>query len=200
MEILRLKDNIYLVQFNRMECDSMTKITRFKDIPQFTREGNYQVDMDIRRIPEWIVNEQKEMNLQLNPKFQRGHVWTEDQQIAWLEFFLKGGKSGNVVYFNCPSWHYSVKERDYNEYVCVDGLQRLTAICRFVNNEIKLFGSYFREYEDPRIVSRYTLKVNVNDLKTEKEVLQWYVDMNAGGTPHTTEEIERVKKLIDDLE
>ena len=67
----------------------MEKITRFRDIPQFTREGNYQVDMDIRRIPEWIVNEQKEMNLQLNPKFQRGHVWTEDQQIAWLEFFLK---------------------------------------------------------------------------------------------------------------
>ena len=57
----------------------MKKITRFGDIPQFTREGNYQVDMDIRRIPEWIENEQKEMNLQLNPKFQRGHVWTQDQ-------------------------------------------------------------------------------------------------------------------------
>ena len=79
-------------------------------------------------------------------------------------------------------------------------MQRLTAICRFVNNEIKLFGSYFREYEDPRIVNRYTLKVNVNDLKTEKEVLQWYVDMNAGGTPHTDEEIERVKMMIAKLE
>ena len=54
----------------------MEKITRFRDIPQFTRDGNYQVDMDIRRIPEWIVNEQKEMNLQLNPNFQRSHVWT----------------------------------------------------------------------------------------------------------------------------
>lgn len=37
---------------------------------------------------------------------------------------------------------------------------------------------------------KHTIKVNVNDLKTEKEVLQWYVDMNAGGTPHTKEEIE----------
>ena len=36
--------------------------------------------------------------------------------------------------------------------------------------------------------------------ETEREVLQWYVDMNAGGTPHTTEEIDRVKKLINDLE
>lgn len=175
------------------------KITRFKDIPQFTREGNYQVDMDIRRIPEWIKNEQREMNLQLNPGFQRGHVWTEEQQIAWLEFFLKGGKSGNIVYFNCPSWHHSVKDGDYDEYVCVDGLQRITSICRFINNEIKVFGSYYNEYEDPRIVSRHTLKFNVNDLKTEKEVLQWYIDMNAGGTPHTNEEIERVKQMIEKL-
>lgn len=41
--------------------------------------------------------------------------------------------------------------------------------------------------------------LNVNDLKTEKEVLQWYVDMNSGGTPHTNDEIERVKKMIQEL-
>lgn len=99
------------------------KITKFADIPQFTRDGNYHVNMDIRRIPKWIEGEQKEMNLQLNPTFQRGHVWTEEQQIAWLEFFLKGGKSGNIVYFNCPSWHHEVKSGEYDDYVCVDGLQ-----------------------------------------------------------------------------
>lgn len=174
----------------------MGKITKFADIPQFTRDGNYQVNIDIRRIPQWIKNEQEEMNLQLNPTFQRGHVWTEEQQIAWLEFFLKGGKSGNEVYFNCPSWHYQVKSGEYDDYVCVDGLQRLTAICKFINNEIKVFGSYFKEFEDPRMANQHTLIVNVNDLKTEKEVLQWYIDMNAGGTPHTKDEIERVKRML----
>lgn len=34
----------------------------------------------------------------------------------------------------------------------------------------------------------------MNDLKTEKEVLQWYIDMNSGGTPHSNMEIERVKE------
>nr|DAE33804.1 MAG TPA: hypothetical protein [Bacteriophage sp.] len=72
---------------------------------------------------------------------------------------------------------------------------------RFIHNEIKVFGSYFDEYEDKlRIVNDNTLILNVNDLKSEKEVLQWYVDMNAGGTPHTNEEIERVKKMISELE
>lgn len=176
------------------------KYTKFKDIPQFTRGGSYQCDLNISRVPRWINDMEKDMNLQLNPDFQRGHVWTEEQQIAWLEFFLKGGKSGNIIYFNCPSWYWLVPDGAYNEFVCVDGLQRLTAICRFINNEVKVFGSYFNEYTDLAILNRHPIKFNVNDLKTEREVLQWYVDMNAGGTPHTTEEIKRVKKLIDNLE
>ena len=40
------------------------------------------------------------MGLQLNPEFQRGHVWTEEQQIAWVEYYLRGGKSGNTIYLN----------------------------------------------------------------------------------------------------
>lgn len=175
------------------------KITHFKDIPQFTKEGNYQVEISIARIPDWIATEQKEMGLQLNPVFQRGHVWSKEQQIAWLEFFLKGGKSGDTVYFNCPSWHHNVNDGEYNEYVCVDGLQRLTAICRFINNEIKVFDSYFKEYDGLIFCNRYRLKVNVNDLKTEKEVLQWYIDMNSGGTPHTREEIDKVKKMLKEM-
>lgn len=39
----------------------------------------------------------------------------------------------------------------------------------------------------------------MNYLDDAKEVLQWYVDMNAGGTPHTSEEIERVKKMIQEF-
>ena len=69
-----------------------------------------------------------------------------------------------------------------------------------MKGEIPVFGSYINEYEDEMSLTRNAIKVNVNNLKTEKEVLQWYVDMNAGGTPHTNEEIERVRKMIKELE
>ena len=82
----------------------------------------------------------------------------------------------------------------------MDGLQRITAAQRFIHNEIKVFGSYYNEFEDGMRILPQMMILNVNDLKTEKEVLQWYVDMNAGGTPHTNEEIERVKKMIKELE
>ena len=51
-------------------------------------------------------------------------MWTEEQQIAWIEFFLKGGRTSRVIYLNKPSWHRSVPEGAYDDYVCVDGLQR----------------------------------------------------------------------------
>ena len=63
-----------------------------------------------------------------------------------------------------------------------------------------MFGSYFEEFEDSVRTLQQTMILNVNDLKTEKEVLQWYVDMNSGGTPHSNEEIERVRKMIKELE
>lgn len=62
-----------------------------------------------------------------------------------------------------------------------------------------MFGSYFKEYEDPRILIRHTIKININDLQTEKEVLQWYIDMNNCGTQHSEEEIERVKRIIEEM-
>lgn len=36
------------------------KITHFKDIPQFTKEGDYQVEISITRIPNWIVSKYDE--------------------------------------------------------------------------------------------------------------------------------------------
>ena len=178
------------------------KITKFADIPQFTSDGSYQVNYPLTSLVKYIEEEVEEMGLQLNPEFQRGHVWTEQQQIAWIEYHLRGGKSGNIIYLNNPLWRSMLdpKPGDYTDSVCVDGVQRITAAQKFVHNEIKVFGSYFDEYEDKlRLVNNNTLILNVNDLKTEREVLQWYLDMNSGGTPHSQEEINRVRKMMDGM-
>ena len=177
----------------------MKKITKFKDIPKFTRDGYWQADFDFIYLMKFIDEHIENYGLQLNPKFQRGHVWTEEQQIKWLEFFFRGGRTSRVIYLNKPDWNGSVPKGAYNDFVCVDGLQRLTAIRRFINGEIPIFGSYINEFEDKMSIVNDSIKVNINNLKSEKEVLQWYVDMNTGGTPHTDEEIERVKKMISKL-
>ena len=80
--------------------DIMEKITRFKDIKQFTTDGNYNVCYPLPSLVKYIAEEIEDMGLQLEPEFQRGHVWNEQQQVAWLEYHLRGGKSGNTIYLN----------------------------------------------------------------------------------------------------
>lgn len=139
------------------------------------------------------------MGLILESEFQRGHVWTKEQQIAYIEYFLKGGMSGRDLYFNHPDWYHK-SERNYHDYVCVDGLQRITAVRKFMNNEIPAFGVYRKDFEDDFYftfdIMRHSFNYHVNDLKTKEEVLQWYIEMNEGGTPHTKAEIDKVKSMI----
>ena len=173
------------------------KLTKFNDIPKFTNPGRYHVDQSFPYLVEFIQREVAEENLVMNPDFQRGHVWTQRQQEAYIEFLLRGGTSGRDVYFNHPGWNEPVEPGAYCEYTCVDGLQRITAIQRFVNNEIKAFGSYFREFTDKAHLTMNTIRVHINDLKTRKEVLTWYLEMNSGGTPHSKKELDRVKALLE---
>lgn len=173
---------------------------KFTDIPQLlTNKANYKVDVGFKYFSKTINQYIEEYGLILNPEFQRGHVWTEEQQEKYIEYVLKGGTSGKEIFFNKPSWHCKAKT-EYDDFVCVDGLQRITAIMKFQSNDLKVFGIYYDEFEgEPREVTT-RISIRINDLQYEKDVLQWYIEMNAGGTPHTSDEIERVRKMIQELD
>jgi hypothetical protein len=170
------------------------RYTRFEDIPQFTREGSWECDYRLSNLLNTLAEWERDCGLNLEPDFQRAHVWTEEQQIAYVEFFLRGGKTSRVIYFNCPSWHSRVNK--YDDFVIVDGKQRLRAFTRFLKDEIKVFGSLCSEFEDG-LRLHHTVRINVNNLKTRAEVLNWYLQFNSGGTVHTTEELDRVRDLLD---
>lgn len=167
---------------------------RFRDLPQFIQSPKYRCDVPLRYIPEKIQDWVENFNLVLCPDFQRGHVWTEAQQIAFMEYILKGGKTGRELQFNHPGW---MKTMTKGEFVCVDGLQRLTAIIRFFKDEIPVFGYYLRDFTENVEITQ-CMSFNVNDLQTREDVISWYLEMNYTGTPHTPEELARVRKLLEE--
>ena len=167
---------------------------KFHKIKQFTSNGRYEVHIPVADVKTMIDRYIKEYGLRLNPDFQRGHVWNEQQQVAYVEYLLKGGTGSRIFYFNCPNWMSGKLNRN-STFVCVDGLQRVTAIYKFLSNEIKAFDHYYSEFED-EIDMLNCVRFNVNNLQTRREVLRWYLEMNIGGTIHTDEEIEKVKKLL----
>jgi len=169
---------------------------RFRDIPQITW-ARYHVNSSWDYLEETLEHYKKDYGLELEPDFQRAHVWTEEKQVAYVEWILRGGTSGKDIYFNCPGFQ-SIRTKKFGPMQLVDGLQRVTAVRRFMNNEIRAFGRLRNEYEGSIGILQADFIVHINDLPTRKQVLQWYLDMNGGGVVHTNEELEKVKKLLEE--
>lgn len=62
-----------------------TNLRNIDEIPKFIHGGHYSVTVDWDYIESWIEDEQCH-NIELDPDFQRAHVWTQDKQIRYVEF------------------------------------------------------------------------------------------------------------------
>lgn len=173
----------------------MAKFLSFQDIPLFPR-ASYQVNVGWQYLEEYIQGQTSVPEgmaaLDLDPDFQRAHVWTEAQQRTYIEYCLQGGEVGRRLTFNCAGWGIT----DKGPYVIVDGKQRLEAIRKFMRSELKAFGQYYREFTGHLRIVTGDIVWCVCALETREEVLQLYLNINAGGTPHTADELDKVRKLL----
>ena len=177
---------------------------KLENIEKLMDKSSYEINVSFKQIECTLKEFEEDYGLELNPDFQRGHVWTEEQQIAYVEFILRGGNSANIIYFNCPDFVMGscerIKNADKLPMQCLDGLQRLTAIRKFLNNKLPIFnGNYLNDFEDEdNILRMHPIKFNVNNLQTKRDIIKWYIDYNSAGTYHSKEEIDRVKKLLEE--
>ncbi|MFS1430343.1 DUF262 domain-containing protein [Vibrio splendidus] len=127
------------------------------------------------------------------PVFQRDNdKWTREMQTGFVHNLLKGHKAN-------PISLYTVEESKTNCFV-LDGLQRITALCRF-------FAERDMEFPlpDGRMISAEDIfakginysfwnnspfNVNVYHFKTELEAVDFYIEFNENIT-HSPEDIQR---------
>lgn len=151
-------------------------------IPQMTQKPYYIIRVKWSYLKTWL----KEQEVNLNPPYQRGYVWTEDQRSKYIEYCLKGGISGRSIFLNGKDW-----ETDGTAPLeVVDGKQRLVSICLYLNNKVKAYGCYLNETDGKLNQNTGTyIDIYIHSLKTDKEVVQWYLDLNEGGTVHTAADL-----------
>jgi len=175
---------------------------KFSEIP-YWQSPNYHVNMPWDHlVKSWMRKDEKgvfwhggDTIVDLQPDFQRGYVWTQEQQVAYIEAMFSGCITGREIYFNHPTWGAF---RNFQKYplVCVDGQQRIGAVFAFLEDKIPLFGRLRSEYEGHMPMDRAYFNLWCHNLKTSKEVYEWYIRLNAGGTVHTKEELDKVRELI----
>jgi len=152
---------------------------RYRDIPQYTRSAAYGVDVDWHYLEKHLDGYAQYPNgLDLDPDFQRAHVWTEEQQRAYVEHILRGGWASRTILFNCHNWNGG---GDCGTVVLVDGKQRLEAVRKFLRGDLPIFGGNRRSDFTDRLPSFHaSFRVCVNDLPTRAAVS----DSGDGGCYH----------------
>ncbi len=169
------------------------KTITFRGIPQFPA-AHYEVNVPLGYLDRTVADHVRDYGLNLDPDFQREHVWSWAQRIEFMEYMLQGGEGGKVLCFNHCSWNSIPKPGD--AYEILDGKQRLTSALMFLRNEVPVFGGHlFRDFTDkPDLGGGFRWRIFA--LPKRADVLRYYLAMNAGGTPHTCDEIERVRALL----
>lgn len=177
---------------------------RIRPLPRVAYAVNHAVHRLENTLAQY-ASDSKEIGgtFDLVPDFQRGHVWHRDQQIAYIENVFRG-TAPMVFKFNSPSYG----QRDDpkadlapGDFVCVDGLQRLTALRAFIAGDIKAFGDLTptsltgTSFDLKRM--NWTCTFEVFDFTRRSELLQFYLDLNSGGTIHAPEELARVRGLLE---
>lgn len=166
----------------------------WSDIPQFTAGAPYSVDVSLDAIEATLQRwGDSDAGLQLEPDFQRGHVWTDSQRSAYVEHLLRGGVGSREIRFNCPGWMADFR----GPMVLVDGLQRLTAVRMFMDDRLAAFGHLCSQIGGPPPFQKQNLRFSVNSLPDRAAVLKWYVELNDGGVVHAPEELDRVRALLE---
>ena len=158
-----------------------------------------------------LVDEIQRGVLQLNPDYQRGAVWTDEQAARFVGHWLEGGEvpriwvqrwdsrdnvtPGDLARYSVGAsgdWNYLPQE-------VVDGQQRLRAIYRWRNGEIaaEMTDGERVTYSQTNEVERRGFSIQLTYIDLPRvERLRLYLRLNRGGTVHTDEEIARVREML----
>ena len=177
------------------------KEKRIRDIVNPLKTAKWQADYRWDRLERSLERMGIDYGgLELCPDYQRGHVWTRDQQVAFIEACLRGivSTAGLYLQFNCASWSESGEDSDLPPGLqCIDGLQRYTAITEFCKGNVKPFGLSLEDLaETAYSPKKFHIKIAVHDFVKRSDLLKSYLSLNSGGTQHSASEIERVRGLL----
>lgn len=171
-------------------------IESWQDVPQ-TPRARYEIDLRWRSLEEQIRDYEQNEGLDMSPDFQRGHVWSEAQRVAYLEAALTGMEVSRQILFNHTSWEFGGDfPRPFGTMQILDGLQRVETVRRFLRGEVRVFGRTYPEFSGVLRDQMSSFKIRILNLPDRAAVLQLYLQINSGGTPHSASELARVRSLL----
>ena len=130
--------------------------------------------------------------LDVAPDYQRGYVWSDDDEQRLLDSVVQGRELGRFI----------LVERAYpNRPYVLDGKQRLNCLTRFIKSELAWRGIYWHELDRldrGAIEGRFIQVARLKEVNHSRaDFLRIFLEVNAGGVPQTVEHLASVQQLLD---
>ncbi|MGW7597183.1 DUF262 domain-containing protein [Streptomyces antimycoticus] len=170
-----------------------------------------------RQVRELVRTYKQELGLDLNPPYQRGQVWTEDQRVALVRSWLTGVPTGVVILSDRMHNEWQGEDATNCVYAVIDGKQRLTTAIDWYEGTLAVPASWINpeyiastEDTDDGPYVRYTgltktgramvsthcmLQVAEARVATVQEEAEIYLLVNGGGTPQTDTDMANATRI-----
>ena len=139
----------------------------------------------------------------MNPEYQRGNVWTEEQKVKLIDSIFNNINIGSFVFVE-KKWFTDEHQVASEMFEILDGKQRLTAIIDYVSSKFPYQGKYWHElspysrnqFENQGILVG-EMKLNRKDKEyNRKQVIEQFIRLNEGGTSMDKAILEKAKKML----
>lgn len=170
----------------------------------FNRERyivNIEVKSFVRSLMFYIDDTVEEQNQSISglfkkgiPLFQRDNdKWDLSRQISFVENLISGYRPTIQLYTTQDIFD----ERGQSRCWILDGLQRITAILKFIDGDFNLFDGQlsFEDAWSEHLIRRAMVNLEIFTFDDDIEAAQFYVQLNKGIT-HSEKDIQRALDFI----
>jgi hypothetical protein len=174
-----------------------TELLPYRTFEEKTEPDRLEQDEDIQfsyssRPIVSLLRSYYSSGIDLEPDYQRGNVWTPEQEYMLIDSIYKNIDIGKFTVIR-----RSFKKRLSHYYEMLDGKQRLIALLRFYESRFRYKGKYFHELctRDQGHFTNYS--VNYSECKplTDEQKYRYFLKLNTSGKPVDSSHIEKVEKL-----
>lgn len=128
--------------------------------------------------------------------YQREHVWELSDKVALIDSIFNNIEIGKFVFVQRD---FGVKGKLYE---IVDGKQRLTALKEFYEDRFMYKGYFFSELNpvNKNKFESHNIAYGYLENPDRRAIFETFIKLNTTGRPMKNKDIEKVKKLLNELE
>lgn len=168
----------------------------YESIPIFVEEEDVILRFGQRDISS-LFHTVQHPGIDLDTDYQRGLVWTPDQEIDLITSIFKNIDIGKFTMIR-----RKFSEENIHHYEILDGKQRLTTLCRFFEGRFKFRDRTFQQLHirDQNHFESYPISYAECDPITDEQKYRYFIKLNTTGQNIDPNHIEKVKKMLQNIE